>query len=149
MKQGTCKVCQSFSGEEAFFPEAVVHETALWRVGHAYNTVFVGWFVADLKRHVEALHDLTDEEFAELKNIVQGLSRALRVVMDTKKEYFAIFAEGEGFQHVHAHIVARTEEFDMQYKGPKCFGLLKSDPEAVAAARPMILELCRKIKEKI
>ena len=31
------------------------------------------------------------------------------------------FAEGDGFEHVHFHLIARSHDWPAQYKGPRVF----------------------------
>ena len=61
-----CYTCRSLSGERRISPGPTIVEGRYWMLEHAYPTCLKGWLVIVLKRHVEALHGLTREEFIEL-----------------------------------------------------------------------------------
>ncbi|MFC5169674.1 HIT family protein [Streptomyces mutomycini] len=107
-----------------------------WRVAHAFNTALPGWLVLLPRRHVTALHDLTDAEASTLGRWQVGLSRALRSVTGCDKTYVVQFAEAEGFAHVHFHIVPRAADLPQEQRGPGVFELLRApEPERVTADR--------------
>ena len=64
-----CFSCRSISGDKRISPGPYIHEGNYWLVDHAYPTSLKGWLVIVLKRHVEALHELSQEEFKELADI--------------------------------------------------------------------------------
>ncbi|MFF9685195.1 HIT family protein [Streptomyces sp. NPDC014623] len=106
-----------------------------WRVAHATGTSLPGWLVLLPRRHVTAVHDLTDAE-AALGALQVRLSRALRTVTGCAKTYTAQFAEAEGFAHVHFHVVPRPEDLPPRLHGPGVFGLLRApEPERLTADR--------------
>ena len=72
-----CLTCKSISGEKRISPGPTIHEARFWYIEHAYPCKLKGWLVLVLKRHVEALHDLTQEEFLELGELQFRLSRLL------------------------------------------------------------------------
>jgi diadenosine tetraphosphate (Ap4A) HIT family hydrolase len=41
--------------------------------------------------------------------------------------YVALFAEAEGFEHVHFHVVPRSPDMDPGLRGPRLFGHLGGD----------------------
>lgn len=130
---GGCYAC----GKEALFGglparECVDHDEH-WRVVHDFNTALPGWLVLLPRRHVTALHELTDAEAAALGGWQVRLSRALRVVTGCAKTYVVQFAEAEGFAHVHFHVVPRMADLAPEYRGTGVFGLLKR-PEAERVA---------------
>jgi diadenosine tetraphosphate (Ap4A) HIT family hydrolase len=86
-----------------------------------------------LKRHAEALHELSAEEFSELAGLLKKSSSALREVLRCEKEYVACFGEAEHFNHVHVHVIPRAADLPAELKGPRIFELLKvSEDDAVA-----------------
>ncbi|MCX5203331.1 HIT family protein [Streptomyces sp. NBC_00237] len=114
--------------QEARFPglpprECVAHDDH-WRVVHAFNSALPGWLVLLPRRHVTAVHDLTDAEAATLGLWQVRLSRALRAVTGCAKSYVVQFAEAEGFGHVHFHVVARMPDQPEDRRGPAVFGYL-------------------------
>ncbi|MER5583348.1 HIT family protein [Streptomyces asoensis] len=120
-----CYTC----GREAEFadlpPRECVAYDEHWRVAHAVGTALPGWLVLLPRRHVTAVHDLTDAEAAALGTWQVELSRALRGVTGCAKTYVVQFAEAEGFSHVHFHIVARAADLPPEHRGPGVFALLR------------------------
>ena len=95
-----------------------------------------------LKRHAEALHELTAEEFAELGPLLERTARALHEHLGSRKEYVACYAEAEHFNHVHVHVVARAEDWPQEFKGPRSFRLLDEN-HIVPVAAPEMDAFCR------
>ncbi|MEV3858241.1 HIT family protein [Streptomyces sp. NPDC050095] len=129
-----CHACDA----EACFAELPPRERiacdAHWRVAHAYNSALPGWLVLLPRRHVTAVHELTDAEAATLGRWQVGLSRALRDVTGCAKTYVVQFAEAEGFAHVHFHVVPRTERLTVAQRGPGVFELLRRPEEEQVTA---------------
>ncbi len=124
-----CLSCLSNSGARRISPGPTIYDGTHWVVEHAYPTSLAGWLVIVARRHVEALHDLTPEEFEELARLQQMAVRALRDALGCRKEYVACFAEAEGFAHIHFHIVPRAEDLDSSLLGPRIFDLIKPGPD--------------------
>lgn len=76
-----------------------------WRVAHAFGTALPGWMVLLPRRHVTALDELTAAEAEELGPLLRAVTWALREVTGCDKTYVALFAEAEGFAHVHFHVI--------------------------------------------
>ncbi len=93
-------------------------------VDHAYPVALAGWLVIVPRRHVEALHELTAEEWAELAELQRKTASVLRNELDCQKEYMACFAEAAGFAHVHIHVVPRHADLPAALRGPAVFRLL-------------------------
>jgi diadenosine tetraphosphate (Ap4A) HIT family hydrolase len=96
-----------------------------------------GWLVVLPRRHVIALDELTAEEAADLGPLLRDLTAALRHVLGCSKTYVALFAEAEGFEHVHFHVVPRQPDLDPSLRGPRVFGLLGGDPAAHVPSQVM------------
>ncbi|MER7761871.1 HIT family protein [Streptomyces sp. NPDC097619] len=124
-----CYTC----AQEARYPELPPRERialdAHWRVAHAVGTALPGWVVLVPRRHVTAVHELTDAEAAALGHWQVRLSRALRAETGCAKTYVVQFAEAEGFSHVHFHLVPRMPDQPAEYRGPAVFGLLRRPAE--------------------
>ncbi|MFD5519321.1 HIT family protein [Streptomyces sp. NPDC127066] len=125
-------------GQEAEFddlpPRECVTYDQHWRVAHAFDTALPGWLVLLPRRHVAAVHDLTDDEASSLGTWQVKLSRALRAMTGCAKTYVVQFAEAEGFAHAHFHIVPRAEDLRPEHRGPGVFELLRRpEPERVSA----------------
>ena len=100
-----------------------------------------------LKRHAEALHDLTAEEFIELGQIQAWLTHLLFEELHCKKEYSVCFGEAEHFSHIHFHIFAKPHGFPEELKGGRSFALLKVTPEDAVPARE-IIGFCELLKNR-
>ncbi|MFJ6850923.1 HIT family protein [Streptomyces sp. NPDC091271] len=134
MTDPDCYAC----GREAQFGELPPRERVAsdehWRVAHAFDTAVPGWLVLLPRRHVTAVHDLTDAEAAALGVWQVRLSRALRSVTGCAKTYVVQFAEAEGFAHTHFHVVPRMRDLPPEQRGPGVFRLLgRPEPERVTA----------------
>jgi len=109
-------------------PRERLHVGPRWRVAHAFGASLPGWLVVLPRRHVTALDQLTVEEAADLGPLLRALTAALREVLGCSKTYVALFAEAEGFAHVHFHVMPRQPDLDPGLRGPRVFGLLGGDP---------------------
>lgn len=134
-----CYSCRSNSGEQRISPGPTIYEGKHWYVEHAYPVGMVGWLVLVLKRHAEAIHELSADEFTEL-GVLQGtVARLLRSELGCQKEYVMCFAEAEHFNHVHVHIVAKAHDLPHEMRGPRVLAMLKIEqveplpPEEIAA----------------
>lgn len=146
----TCLTCLNLSGEQPISPAPFIYEGTYWVVDHAYPTKHLGWLVILPRRHVEALHELTREEFQELAEIEYKLVQVMRTDPAIQKEYLMCFAEGEGFHHVHIHVVPKPANLPARLKGPRVFALLKVDKKHAVAAKKLTAfceEFTRKLRE--
>lgn len=125
MTTADCYACRREAGFDALPPRERIVFDRHWRVAHAFNTAVLGWLVLLPRRHVTAVHDLTDAEAAALGEWQVVLSRALRGVTGCLKTYVVQFAEAEGFAHVHFHIVPRMPDLPPEHCGPGVFELLR------------------------
>jgi diadenosine tetraphosphate (Ap4A) HIT family hydrolase len=66
-----------------------------------------------------ALDELSADEMAPLGPLLRSLTSALRTVTGCEKTYVALFAEAEGYAHVHFHVVPRMPDFTDEQRGPK------------------------------
>ncbi len=120
-----CLTCKSNSGETRISPGPSIYEGNYWFVEHAYPVKIIGWLVIVLKRHAEALHELSPQEFAELAQIQAKLIPLLHEELNCEKEYVVCYAEMEGFQHIHVHVFAKPHDLPENLKGGGSFSLLK------------------------
>jgi diadenosine tetraphosphate (Ap4A) HIT family hydrolase len=121
----TCYSCRSGAGEKRISPGRAIYDGRFWVVEHAYPTALKGWLVIVLKRHAEALHELTTDEFAELGELQGRIAKLLRQETGCQKEYSVCFAEMAGFYHIHFHIIPRAADLPDELKGGKIFAMLK------------------------
>jgi diadenosine tetraphosphate (Ap4A) HIT family hydrolase len=96
-----------------------------WRVAHSFNSALLGWLVVVPRRHVESIHELSDDESVELGQLLQQTSKALVEVLGCQKTYVMMFAEAAGFNHVHFHVVPRAHDLDADHRGSSIFEYLK------------------------
>jgi diadenosine tetraphosphate (Ap4A) HIT family hydrolase len=141
-----CHSCASNAGEKRISPGPTIHTGQFWLVEHAYPAALQGWLVIVLKRHAEALHELTGEEFRELGEIQAWAARLLHQETGCLKEYSVCFAEMTGFYHIHFHIIPRAANWPDDLKGGKSFALLKvSEAEAIPAQQ--IRTFCERLRQ--
>jgi diadenosine tetraphosphate (Ap4A) HIT family hydrolase len=99
-----------------------------WRVAHDFNTSLPGWLIVVPTRHVESLDEFTAEEAEAMGLLLHQASVALKNVTGCQKTYVMMFAEKEGFTHVHFHVVPRMDDFPEDRIGPGVFGYLRETP---------------------
>jgi diadenosine tetraphosphate (Ap4A) HIT family hydrolase len=100
-----------------------------------------------LKRHAEALHDLSDEEFTELGGLLSLTTHLLSEELHNQKEYISCYGEADGFPHIHFHVFAKPADLPDELKGGKSFNLLKvSREDAVPPAE--IISFCELLRDK-
>ncbi len=82
MGMDTCQTCRLLARRNAGAapPWDNIHRTPHWDVVHSFNTALPGWLVLVCRRHVEAVHELTDDEAAELGALFRRVSLALHEV---------------------------------------------------------------------
>ncbi len=143
----TCKTCQLLARRDAGLAPVwdSIHRTRHWDVVHSFNTALPGWLVLVCRRHVEAVHDLTGEEAAELGVLLQRVSLALREATGCLKTYVVQFAEAEGHAHVHFHVVPRMADQPAERRGPQVFGYL-GVPEEQRVGEDVMNEIAAKVR---
>lgn len=113
-------------------PRERVYLGRRWRVATAFDASLPGWLVVVPRRHVEGLHELTADEARALGLLLRAVSTALVEVTGCLKTYVALFAEAEGFHHLHVHVVPRPDDLPEDRRGPRVFGYLGAGPAAVS-----------------
>ena len=68
--------------------------------------------------------ELSPEQTTSLGPLLVAVSKALTRVTGCSKTYVAMFAEAEGFQHLHIHVIPRAADLSDGLKGPKIFDYL-------------------------
>jgi diadenosine tetraphosphate (Ap4A) HIT family hydrolase len=116
-------------------------------VEHAYPVKRAGWIVIVLKRHAEALHDLSAQEFAELGRLLSLTTCFLSEELHCQKEYISCYGEAEGFSHIHFHVFAKPADLPEELKGGKSFNLLKVSREDAVPSAEMIA-FCKLFQNK-
>ena len=142
-----CWTCKSNSGEKRISPGPTIFEGKHWFVEHTYPVKTIGWLVIVLKRHAEALHELSTEEFAELAQIQARVTHLLYEELRCEKEYISCYAEMEHFRHIHFHVFARPPHWPEELKGGHSFALLKVSAEQ-AVPPGDIIAFCELLKNR-
>ena len=143
-----CWSCKSNIGEKRISPGTTIMEGKYWLVEHAYPVKIKGWLVIVLKRHEEALHNLTTNEFEELAQIEAKLTKILYKVLNCEKEYISCYAESDHFYHIHFHVFAKPSDLPSELKGGKSFELLKVQKDEAISAQE-IIEFCEALKAQL
>jgi diadenosine tetraphosphate (Ap4A) HIT family hydrolase len=128
MRAHGCYSCSLELDDELPSRQRVV-VTDRWRAAHAFNTSLPGWLVVVPRRHVLSPAELEPDESAELGPLLAGLTRALQQTTGCLKTYVMLYAEAEGFEHLHFHVVPRMPEQPADERGPRIFARLDT-PEA-------------------
>jgi diadenosine tetraphosphate (Ap4A) HIT family hydrolase len=143
----TCLACQSLSGEKRISPGPSLFDGRYWVVEHAYPVKMTGWLVIVLKRHAEALHNLSDGEFEELAALQKRCAQALHEAFGCANEYSICLAEKEGFKHIHFHVVARAPDLPEALRGTNIYQMLKAT-EVDALPRAEIKAFCEELQRR-
>lgn len=143
-----CFACKSISGEKRISPGPIIYKGKYWVVDHAYPTKLSGWLVIVLKKHKEALHELTKEEFKELFILQEKTIKILYEELRSEKEYIACFSEKEHFQHIHFHITPKNKDLDPKFTGSKIFSLINSIKYKESVSKDQIIRLSNTLKDK-
>ena len=88
-----CPVCAANQGIKRISPGPVIYEGMAWQVEHAYPSSLLGWLVIVLRRHAEALHELTEAEAEELGVLQRAAAMALHQELGCAKEYSICYGE--------------------------------------------------------
>jgi histidine triad (HIT) family protein len=116
-----CFICRKHRGE-VVLPGGSIFEDGLTYAGHAQirptqTTAYLGYLMAEPKRHVPGLEGLTDEEARALGLLMARLSRAL---VDTQgADHVYAFVLGDHVAHLHIHVVARYPGAPEEFRGPR------------------------------
>lgn len=126
-----CRTCELIANRDAGTAPLwdCIHRTPLWDVVHSYNTALPGWLVLVVRRHIEALDELTDPEAVELGRLIRRVSCALNEVVGCEKTYVIQFAEAAEHPHVHFHIIPRMADQPDNRRSTQIFGYLNVPEE--------------------
>ena len=136
-----CYACTQ-AAPDAPFRERFIREGG-WRVAHDFNSSLEGWLILAPLRHVQSLDELTADEAENLGQLLRQGAIALKSVTQCVKTYVMLFAEAEGFAHLHVHLVPRMANQPDDRRGPRAFGYLKDDQPVAQERRDDIAEALR------
>lgn len=120
-----CYSCLANTDIKAISPGSRIFEGDHWIIEHNFPTRIKGWLVIVAKKHTEALHELSLEEFTELTSLIRKTAIVLKKEFDCPKEYIGCFSEAEHFNHTHLHIIAKPKNLSKSISGPRIFTKLR------------------------
>ena len=128
----TCLSCKLIRQRDsgAAPPWDSIYRSDYWDLVHAYNTSLLGWMVLIVRRHIEALDEMTPSEATELGALLRQVSLALKQQTGCQKTYVMQFAESKEHPHVHFHIVPRWADQapeDLAYRVMRRLGVPLSE----------------------
>lgn len=122
-----------------------IFRTDNWDVVHSYNTSLPGWLVLVVRRHIESIDDLTDEEAVELGRLMRQTSIALKEITGCLKTYVIQFAEAAEHPHVHFHIVPRQADMPEDRRSVQVFNYL-GVPESERVSEASMNDIARELQ---
>jgi diadenosine tetraphosphate (Ap4A) HIT family hydrolase len=143
-----CLTCQLLARRDA--GEAplwdCIYRADYWDVVHSYNTSLPGWLVLVLRRHVEAIAELTEAEAVELGQLQRRASQVLHEATGCAKTYVVQFAEHPQHPHVHFHIIPIMADMPQDQRALNVFKLL-GVPEEQRVSEAEMNRIAAPIKE--
>jgi diadenosine tetraphosphate (Ap4A) HIT family hydrolase len=139
-----CFICRKHRGQ-IVVPGGTIIEDDLLSADHAQirpgqTTAYLGYLMAEPKRHVPGLEGLTDEEAQALGLWTARLSRAL--VATEGADHVYAFVMGDAVPHVHVHVVARYPGAPEEFRGPR----VDEWPQAPRGGAAEIDALCARLR---
>lgn len=136
-----CYICKKQNGSIESCGEIYRDDLlAVYHLEPGTEEVYLGYLFIELRRHIEGLGDMNEEEAAALGRMLQRISKLF-------KEYYAaehVYAHviGDQVPHLHIHVIPR-------YQGaPREFWGVKTDEwkEAPHGGADKVSEFCSKFK---
>ncbi len=146
-----CKSCELMRQRDsgAAPPWDNIYRSEHWDVVHAYNSSLLGWLVLIVRRHIEALDEMTPAEATELGRLLREVSLALKQHTGCQKTYIMQFAESNEHPHVHFHIVPRQADQapdDLAYRVMRRLGVPLSERCDEAEMNQLALAIGQQLK---
>jgi histidine triad (HIT) family protein len=138
----SCFICQKHRGDITL-PGGAIYEDHLVYAGHAYTdqgSPYLGYLIAELKRHTPGLAEQTDEEAQALGLLVARLSRALKTSEGAEHVYLFVF--GDHVPHLHLHLVPRYPGTPRTYWGTR----IDEWPDAPRGDTAAVAALCDRLR---
>ena len=120
----SCHICDRNEVSDQLRAWERVHLDEEWRLTLAFDASLPGWLVLVPQRHLRGLQQLTEHEAEGLGRLLRSVSAALADVTGCERTYVMLFAEAEGFSHLHFHIVPRHRNLPPEHRGPAVYALL-------------------------
>lgn len=141
--QQDCFICRKHRGE-IVIPGGAIYEDDLVYAGHVRtgaHPTYLGYLMAETKRHTPGLAELTDQEAQALGLLVTRLGRALKAC--TGAEHICSFVLGHDVPHMHIHVVSRYAGAPREYWGTR----VAEWPDAPHGGAQEISALCERLRE--
>lgn len=116
-----------------------------WRLALAYDSALPGWLCLAPRQHVIGLHELTDAAAADMGRLLRAASTALVEVTGCRKTYVMLFAEKEGFEHLHLHVVPAPDDLEPSRRGPGVLAFLGDRRDASGPAEDALAARLRAV----
>ncbi|MDQ2886303.1 MAG: HIT family protein [Chloroflexota bacterium] len=142
-EQQACFICRKHRGE-IVIPGGAIYQDELVYAGHVRtgtHPTYLGYLMAETKRHTPGLAELTDQEAQALGLLVTHLSRALKACEGA--EHIYSFVLGHDVPHVHIHVVPRYPGAPREYWGTRA----DEWPDAPHGGAQEITVLCERLRE--
>ena len=139
-----CLICRKDRGQ-IVVPGGTIIEDDLLTAGHVQirpgqTTAYLGYLMAEPKRHVPGLEGLTDEEAQTLGLLVARLSRALVATEGADHIYASVLRDA--VPHAHVHGVARYPGAPEEFRTPR----VDEWPQAPRGGPSEIEALCSRLR---
>ena len=126
-------------------PGGPIYKDDLVYAGHVLSEegqgpLYLGYLMAETRRHTAELSDLTDTEAQALGLLVARLSRALKACVGA--EHIYSFVLGHHIPHLHIHVVARYPGAPREYWGVH----VDEWPDAPHGGPEEIKSLCERLR---
>ena len=112
-------------------PGGWIYEDDHWSAGGFPLNPVPGWVVVMLRRHVEAVTELTEAELATMGPVAARVSSAIAHVVSATKMYLVVF--GELNAHFHLLLAARNSEMEQRSAALLMNSSRYADPTAASA----------------
>lgn len=109
-------------------------------ISEEQSTAYLGYLMAETKRHIPSLAELTDPEAQALGLLVAHLSKALKATEGAEHVY--AFVLGHHMPHLHIHIVPRYLGTPRKYWGIN----VDEWPDAPRGDRKKIEAVCARLR---
>jgi histidine triad (HIT) family protein len=140
----SCFICDKHrQGQSA--EGGIIFEDDLVYAGHVYRVdgrdAYLGYLMAEPKRHVVGLGALTAEEAGALGRLVNDLALALQESEGAEHVYSFVFGDG-AVQHLHIHVVPRYPGTPSDFRGVR----VTEWPEAPRGDLDQIIATCDRLR---
>ena len=78
-----------------------------------------------ISRHLEASAELTEQEAAMFGPLTRRITQAMTEVLHPAKIYLNLYAEAQGFAHLHVHLTPRYADTPPERRGPAIFDYMR------------------------